>query len=562
MLLPQVKVLPILSLLFLSLGLLDILEKKVTSTRYTSFISTTSKGITKQKINSSSRTIATATATSATINVSNNYESSESKSDNNIVILGGGFGGLNAALTLDSLPWDEHERPNIILVDKKERFVFLPLLYELCVGDAELEEVAPTFKSLLKNTNNIQFLQRNIQGIDKDNQQIYLTNKQQEHQSPTECIPYKSLIIATGADINLSSIPGTKEYALPFYTVEDCYELRKRLSLLDELIKSQIRQKLSSSKDDNDISFKVVIVGGGYSGVELALNLKERLNYSNLLKRDDKKNSDINVNIEISILHRANEVLQYATDYNRVNGQQRLKDANIELLTKRSVVEVLPPAEQNDLLDDNSTNGWKGRCRIIASVKGDEQQHNDTLETIDADLLLWTAGAMSKNEPRGILNSKLPRDANGRIVTNQYLQVKDETNVFALGDCARVKRIPHGATAAVAMQQAPVVAWNAFSSMNQEDNKIKNLKNVKLDLLPFDYLNLGEMMTLGGDDATIAGPSRLFQLDGSVASIARRLIYAVRMPTLQQALTAAKSSTSKRLEKSSLEKVEKVINWK
>ncbi len=59
-----------------------------------------------------------------------------------ICVLGGGFGGLNAALTLSSLPWPENETPTITLVDQKERFIFLPLLYELCVGDAEVRHQA------------------------------------------------------------------------------------------------------------------------------------------------------------------------------------------------------------------------------------------------------------------------------------------------------------------------------------------------------------------------------------------------------------------------------------
>ncbi|KAL7458622.1 hypothetical protein ACHAWC_010219 [Mediolabrus comicus] len=67
-----------------------------------------------------------------------------------IVILGGGFGGINSALTLPTLPWsDSAIKPKITLIDKSERFVFLPLLYELCVDDASIDEVAPTFKSLL-----------------------------------------------------------------------------------------------------------------------------------------------------------------------------------------------------------------------------------------------------------------------------------------------------------------------------------------------------------------------------------------------------------------------------
>merc|ERR1740124_1299135 len=79
----------------------------------------------------------------------------------------------------------------------------------------QVEEVAPTFQSLLLNSS-IQFLQREIEGVDANKSTIHLS-------SPTSRTthPYSALIIATGADINLSATP----YAQPFYTVEDCFEL-------------------------------------------------------------------------------------------------------------------------------------------------------------------------------------------------------------------------------------------------------------------------------------------------------------------------------------------------
>merc|ERR1712127_1085276 len=102
---------------------------------------------------------------------------------------------------------------------------------------------------------------------------------------------------------------------------------------------------------------------------------------------------------------------------------------------------------------------------------------------------------------------------------------------FALGDCSRSRKIPYGATAAVAMQQAPVVAWNVYSTF------LDGLDGSKKDrsLLKFNYVNLGEMMTLGTSDATISSLDGLLELSGDTASILRRLIYAVRMPTSDQA---------------------------
>jgi NADH:ubiquinone reductase (non-electrogenic) len=480
----------------------------------------------------------------------NTNEESIIDEEDHIVILGGGFGGLNTALTLDSLfasspSASSSSPPKITLIDKKERFVFLPLLYELCIGDAELEEVAPTFKSLLSNTN-IEFLQTDIQGIDIDNKIVHTTDKRIKQ------LPYESLVVATVADINLCSISGAADYALPFYTVEECFELRKRLTLIDSLVRSGEWNNSGTSTDENSDAnvVKVVIVGGGYSGVELALNLKERMNYGEHVK------------VQITMLHRGDEVLQYASEFNRKTGQDRLEKAGVEILTGRSVVEVLPPDDDDD--DDENNSCLRGRCRVVASTTGTknaDENSSTNMETLDADILLWTAGAMSRNEQRGILNSKLPRDSSGRIVTNKFLKVKGVDNVLALGDCARTRQVPYGATAAVAMQQAPVVAWNVYASTRKEKQRTQQYagQEEKLEALPFEYINLGEMLTLGGDDASISTLDGLFQLNGAGASILRRLIYAVRMPTAQQALTAALSSTNKRFE---MKKVQKTINWK
>jgi len=455
-----------------------------------------------------------------------------------ICILGGGFGGLNAALTLSSLPWDEDDKPTITLVDKKERFVFLPLLYELCVGDAELNEVAPTFTDLLQGTN-IQFRQANIQGIDIDNDTVYIDNEAKASGSsskPSSKIHYDSLIVATGADVNLKSIPGAESCALPFSTIGDCLELRKRLTLLDSI------------GEDLESEIDVVIVGGGYSGVELALNLKERL-------------GDVGKGAKVTLVHRGSEVLEYATEYNRKTGIERLEKAKIDIVTGTSVTEVTA----NTSNADKGASELKNRCTVTVerSSKDGETKSKDSL---NADILLWTAGAMSTNTQRGILNSNIPRDSSGRIVTNQFLAVKGTDNVFALGDCARVKKIPYGATAAVAMQQAPFAAWNVYASLlSSTSSGAKNQDKEKLKPLPFSYLDLGEMLTLGGEDATISSMG-LVEVSGSAASVLRRLIYAVRMPTSQQALTAAISSTNKRFESILLSKgkdvpKKKIINW-
>ena len=92
---------------------------------------------------------------------SNTNSNEELKKQPHIVVLGGGFGGINTALTLPTLPWADNSKsnmqPKITLIDKSERFVFLPLLYELCVDDASVNEVAPTFKSLIEENGGVTY---------------------------------------------------------------------------------------------------------------------------------------------------------------------------------------------------------------------------------------------------------------------------------------------------------------------------------------------------------------------------------------------------------------------
>ena len=430
------------------------------------------------------------------------------------------------------------------------------------MGDADINEVAPTYESLLKDTG-IQFRQASVQGIDKDDHTVYLDCSGSGTRSNTgdsntdkNKIQYDSLIVATGAEVNLERIPGAASLALPFYSIENCLELRKRLTLLDSL-------SLANDIDMQKQPMEVVVVGGGYSGVELALNLSERLKQS--VGKD---------NVKVTLVHRGKQVLEYATEHNRKMGLDRLHKSGVEIMTECSVVEVLP-ADTDTGTGTGTGHGLEelsGRARVVLQKKNSES--TETQQTLKADILLWTAGAMRQNIPKSILNSELPRDSSGRLVTDKFLAVKGCDDVFALGDCSRVKKIPYGGTAAVAMQQAPFAAWNVYSSimasMSDVNDGRTNSNDEKLKPLPFSYLDLGEMMTLGGEDATISAMG-LVEVSGPAASILRRLIYAVRMPTVQQALTAAISGSSKRFEQSkskainnlggTKEKGKKIINW-
>jgi len=528
----------------------------------------------------------------STINSNNSNENI--KKQPHIVVLGGGFGGINTALTLPTLPWAENnisKQPKITLIDKSERFVFLPLLYELCVDDASVNEVAPTFKSLIEENGgvtypgliaslgsglpdlssalqlftsrkqdkedndtddetDISFVQAQVEGIDVNTQQVVISKSSNGNNS-IESIVYDALIIATGSEISLDAIPGASQYALPFYTVDQAFELKRRLKLLDTYLQQQ-----SDDEKKQQPPVNIVVVGGGYAGVELATNLVDRFG-------SDAAKNDGSVNV--SLVHRGEQVLEYATEHNRKAGTDRLNEVGVNVMTSTSVVEVLPCNEDVDDGNDMMPVSLKNeQCILKVTTKSEDGA--DVEELLPTTLLLWTAGATPTSiQNKGIRNSILPRDAMGRILSSPTLNVPDYPNIFAIGDCSRPKKIPYPGTAQVAIQQATVAAYNVYATLSGDSSSSRVGSEQRSKLLPFKYLNLGEMMTLGSDDATISTLGGLVELSGPTASWLRRWIYAFRMPTPKQGVVAAMDSTGRKLARGAAgrrRRKSKPVDWK
>jgi len=372
-----------------------------------------------------------------------------------ICILGGGFGGLHTALRLSQLPWAT-QKPEIVLVDQSDRFLFSPLLYELLTGELQTWEIAPPFEELLQNTG-VRFCQSHVSEIDIDQQRVHLQNSQE--------IPYDRLVLALGGETPLDLVPGASSHAYPFRSVADAYNLEERLRVLEESTADKIR---------------VAIVGGGYSGVELACKLADRLGERGRLRL-----------VELS-----DQILRTSPEFNREAATKALegKGVFIDLETK-----------VESITQDSISLDYKNQ-----------------VDTIPVDLVIWTVG--TRVSPI-VKNLPLKQNQRGQITTTPTLQVIDHPEIFALGDLAdshdiEGQQVP--ATAQAAFQQADYTAWNIWATLSDRP------------LLPFRYQQLGEMMTLGIDNATLTGLG--VKLDGSLAAVARRLAYLYRMPTLDHQL--------------------------
>ncbi|MGB3495713.1 MAG: NAD(P)/FAD-dependent oxidoreductase [Elainellaceae cyanobacterium] len=375
-----------------------------------------------------------------------------SSTNPHICVLGGGFGGLYTALNLTQYSWQSPQRPHITLVDQRDRFLFSPLLYELLTGEMQTWEIAPPYTELLANTG-IHFQQSGVDSIDLENKTVHL------HDAPD--ISYDYLVLALGGETPLHFVPGAEDHAIPFRTIADAYRLEERLRELEQSDAEKIR---------------VAIAGGGYSGVELACKLAERLG--------DRG--------RIRIVERADQILRTSPEFNRNAAQKALDDGGVWVDLETNLTEIAA---------DSITLEYK-----------------DQVDTIPVDIVMWTVGTKVADV---ITQLPLPFNERQQVSITSTLQVVDHPEIFALGDLADCRdatgqTVP--TTAQVALQQAQYAAWNLRAlAMGRS-------------LLPFRYQHLGEMMTLGTDIATLAGLG--MTLDGPLAHVARRLAYLYRMPTL------------------------------
>ena len=188
-----------------------------------------------------------------------------SQSPSQICILGGGFGGLYTALYLNRYPWKQ--KPQITLVERKDHFLFTPLLYELVTGELQTWQIAPRFAKLLAGTD-IDYQQGTVESVDLNMRQVML--------SGGKVLSYDRLVIGIGKETLLDVVPGAADNALPFRSLADVNRLKERLRLLELSNLSQIR---------------LAVVGAGSNGVELACKIADRLKERGrllLINRGDK----------------------------------------------------------------------------------------------------------------------------------------------------------------------------------------------------------------------------------------------------------------------------------
>eukprot|EP00268_Persea_americana_P052220 TRINITY_DN5840_c0_g1_i2.p1 TRINITY_DN5840_c0_g1~~TRINITY_DN5840_c0_g1_i2.p1 ORF type:complete len:555 (+),score=108.42 TRINITY_DN5840_c0_g1_i2:42-1667(+) len=421
-----------------------------------------------------------------------------------VCILGGGFGGLYTALRLESLEWPHDKKPQVLLIDQSDRFVFKPMLYELLSGEVDAWEIAPRFSDLLANTS-VQFCQDRVKLL-RPSDNIGMTGATSSgcggmvHLESGTLIEYDWLVLALGAEAKLDLVPGAAEFALPFSTLEDAYRVDNKLRMLE---------RRNFGRDSSPI--RVAVVGCGYSGVELAATISERLQDKGIVQA---------INVDTTIC-------PTAPSGNREVALKVLSSRNVQLFLGYFVSCVRKPSvakDSDDLTErGGAIAGEHNNEKLVLDLQPAERGLQSQI--LEADLVLWTVGSKPLIPTMKPSNQPFifPVTSRGQAETDETLRVKGHPRIFAIGDSAALRDssgrlLP--ASAQVAFQQADFAGWNIWAAINDRP------------LLPFRFQNLGEMMTLGRNDGAIS-PSFIegLTLDGPIGHTARKIAYLLRLPT-------------------------------
>ncbi len=391
----------------------------------------------------------------------------------NIVVVGGGAGGLELMRHLGQHCGD---RARLTLVDSQTTHIWKPRLHELASGALDAERDAVEYRAHALR-NGYDFVNGTMIGIDRRNRRIVidaLVGPDGERLGDTLRLDYDYLAVGVGSTINDFSTKGALENSEFLNDQPSTEHLRKKLLLHLQHVSRQLREC-----PDGDAAVRVIIVGGGATGVELGaalMNAVKGATRLGLVGLDPER-------LQITIVEAGPTILPQLPDAALRKAEKELAALNIQIRTAARVAEV----SQDGVVIDN-----EGEA-----------------EPLVADMVVWAAGAKAPDFLKdfgGLENNKA-----GQLVVRPNLQTTRDDRIFAFGDCAGLPTgdgwVPMRAQAA--QQMASCVA--------------ENLRRVLADepLKAFAFKDHGSIVSLKSRTAVGA----LFDNDVVIDGIGARLAY-------------------------------------
>ena len=371
-----------------------------------------------------------------------------------IIVIGGGFGGLSFL-----------HKNEFILIDKTNHHLFQPLLYQVATAVLSPADITVPLRNLFKNDKNVKTILSEVKEINKEKKEVTLDN--------AEVINYDKLIVSAGSSYSFFGKNEWSKFAKGLKVINDALDIREKILKAFEKAENEKDERIRKKY------LNFVIVGGGPTGVELAGSIAE-IAYKNMTKEFRNFSSK---DANIYLLEAGDRILPSYSENLAKKSYKYLIDLGVKVMTKERVENI------------------------------EEMKVTTNKQVIDADNIIWAAG----NEASPLIKHlDTETDNEGRALVNQDCSIKEDNEVYVIGDAANFitasgESLP--GIAPVAIQQGRYVAHNIKKNIEKENRK------------PFKYSDKGTMATIGRFKAI--GVVGNFELAGFTAWLFWSLIHLV-----------------------------------
>ena len=392
-----------------------------------------------------------------------------------ILILGGGFAGVEAARYLDRTVAKDG-RVEVTLVDRENFTVFTPMLHEVAGGELEPVHISNPLRKLFRH---VTLLTADVEAVDLAEKRVTiaygigLTRRD---------LPFDYLVIALGSETNYAGVPGVAEHAHTIKSLGDATMLRAAVISLLEIASVEP----DAQRRKQMLTF--VVVGGGFAGVETigAINdlARESLpHYGNLDPRE----------VRVVLIHGGSVILPELGEKLGLYAQEKLRERQVEI---------------------------KLKSKVTAYANG--EIHCDDGEKIPATTIVWAAGV----SPSPFLSATPFKLQKGRIVVDATMEVPEYPGIWAAGDCAAVpdpvSKLPYPPTAQHALREGRLIGKNICARLSGRKSA------------PFVYKAPGQLAAIGRR----TGVARIFGLrfSGLIGWTLWRTVYLMKLPRFEKKL--------------------------
>ena len=394
---------------------------------------------------------------------------------NRVLILGGGFGGLYAALEFEKRRDSDFE---VTLISQENFFLFTPMLHEVAASDLDLTHIVNPIRKMLRH---VSFFEGDVRSVDIARRQVVVAHGFDQH---THSLEYDHIVFALGCVTNFYNIPNLAETAITMKSLADAVALRNRL------IEHLEEADTECAANNREPLLTFVVAGGGFAGVETigSINdfLKGALPYYTNLKPEMMR---------VVLVHPGEFVLPELGEELGRYASRKLAKRGVEIMANSKIKSV-------NSREVELTNGISINCAT----------------------LIWTAGTV----PHPLLAElPLPKERQ-RLKVNAAMGVEGHPGIWAVGDCAMIPDKRGGyqpPTAQHASREGKVIAHNIIANSRGKD------------LIPFRFKTLGLLASIGRRTgvARILGVN----FSGFVAWWLWRTIYLLKLPRVEKKLRVA-----------------------